>query len=495
MALNDISSLIELYVDNVQTMQRLAFLGLVKGNPIHAYRALQKRKRSLTHVHQINSKWSMLNQDGLDDVLQHELGLVNHQRKLFKNVSPALQKEHAKEVVYASVARVLFNSLPDKYKKHAQPMLDRQLGSLIAVQQDIAYSRFKTGYFATPYESLIQEYNPHLTEEKTNSYIAVIRDLAGDVMERRTQQHTETKNNAPDFEERLSEKQKMTVMQDMRDWFGLPKEYVRIYPASAPAAIGSAQAGLLAHDFSGSNLAIFLQDGMHEYGHILYKYHLPKKLRHKASGQILGTGHDEAQAYFLENHVLEDQATQQFVCDYLVKKHKLSPEKWNEANLYQHDRHYNFQMKRLESCDLSNLIHIGVLTDVEKNLINSGADGAAYGTMWRETLSRYNDQAVGRYEYALNIYPFAGLFGNYPSYFEGAFGAAQLYEAGTSQNPQWKDEWRKGEFHNTLQWLAENAQKPAATKPIERLYQEATGDVINPQAFLTYYRQKYGVSS
>jgi carboxypeptidase Taq len=494
MAVNEISALIELYVDNVQTMQKLAFLGLVKGNPIHAFRALQKRKNSLRHVHQINHKWDGLNRDGLDELLQHELGLVDHQRKLFTNVSPALQKEHAKEVVYASVARVLFNAMPDKYKDYAQPMLDKQLGSLIAVQQEIADNRYKTGYFATPYESLIQEYNPHLTEEKTNHYIQVVRDLADDVLERRAGQTTPALS-APNFDETLSDKQKMTVMQDMRDWFGLPKDYVRIYQASAPAAIGCAQAGLLAHDFSGSNMAIFLQDGMHEYGHILYKYNLPKKLRNRVSGQILGTGHDEAQAYFLENHVLEELATQQFICDYLVKKHGLSADKWNEGNLYQHDRHYNFQMKRLESCDLSNLIHIGVLTDVEKNLINSGADGARYGTMWRQAIAPYQDQSVGRYEYALNIYPFAGLFGNYPSYFEGAFGAAQLYEAGAAQNPQWKDEWRRGEFRNTIGWLAEHAQKPAATKPIDTLYKEATGDVINPQAFLTYYRGKYGVSS
>ncbi len=230
---------------------------------------------------------------------------------------------------------------------------------------------------------------------------------------------------------------------------------------------------------------------VHEGGHALYDMHSDRRYAFTGLDGGVSMGVHESQSRFYENIIGRSREFVGLVYPELIrlcpKLAAHSPEDvWRAVNAARPG------LIRTEADELTYPLHIMVRYEMEKAMIDGGADTADLPEMWRELYREYlgvevPDDASGILQ---DTHWSGGAIGYFPSYALGsAYGAQLLHRmSGDIDVP---GAVRSGEIGKINGWLEDKIWKYGCLFRPSELMERAFGEPFDPKYYTDYLERKY----
>lgn len=370
--------------------------------------------------------------------------------------------------------------------KSFQPMLEKMLG--LQRQRAEAF-----GYTDSPYDALLEEYEPGETAASVGTVLAGLRDELAPLV-------------------------KLIVDSDMT----APNELVRrsfdvttqeAFGKQAAAAIGfSFDEGSLdtaAHPFCGGagprdvrmttrynehDFADSFFSTLHETGHGLYEQGLQADHFGLPMGEAISLGIHESQSRMWENLVGRSRGFWKHFFGPLGEAFPtamkgVDPEAWwfavNEAKP---------SLIRTESDEATYNLHVIVRFELERAMIEGDLQPADLPGAWNDAYASIvgitpPSDANGCLQ---DVHWSAGLFGYFPTYALGNLYAAQFYDQAEADLGDLEAMFAAGEFAPLLGWLRERIHSVGQRLTASELVERVTGKPLSHAPLIRRLRAKFG---
>jgi len=346
---------------------------------------------------------------------------------------------------------------------------------------------------ATPYDALLDEYEPGATSAEIARMFAGLRA------------------------------ELLPLLQALDDVRKKPSRAVlhRDYPVERQRSFGEAVAAALGFDFEGGRLdttphpffgsigrgdvrittrfhPTHFGDGffgiLHEVGHALYEQNLDPAHDGTPLGNAPSVGLHESQARLWENLVGRCRSFWQYL---FPQARQAFPSALRGVTL---DRFYaavnavDAGSNRVQADEVTYNLHIFIRFDIEQALIAGDLQAADVPGAWNEA-----------YQKTLGITPAndaegclqdghwsAGLMGYFPTYTLGNIFAAQLFAQAASEITDLDSVIARGDFTSLLGWLRDKVYRSGCRYRGAQLVEHITGAPPDHGPLVAYLRRKYG---
>jgi len=229
----------------------------------------------------------------------------------------------------------------------------------------------------------------------------------------------------------------------------------------------------------------------HETGHALYEQHVLEFIqRYHPPGYLISLGVHESQSRLVENILLRDPKTARHLYVMLGKNLPAG------AELAEFRRYMNRTTEtpiRVESDELAYNLHIALRVELEIAMLSGELKledvPAAFAKRMGELLGITPEEPV-RTAWQ-DIHWSSGSFGYFGTYMLGNLAGAQLMNAFSQAEPQWRWAFVKGDFSLLWAWLYANVWRGGHVSTLDEVLLAATGETLNPQYWLNYIDAKY----
>ncbi|MCS7167784.1 MAG: carboxypeptidase M32 [Gemmatales bacterium] len=348
------------------------------------------------------------------------------------------------------------------------------------------------GYETTPYNALLDEYEPGETAENLCKLFNTLRHELMHII-----QEVQATNRTP----------RRDILE--RDY---PVHLQEVFVRSAAVAIGfDFEAGRLdvtAHPFCTSigprdvrittrynprHFAPAFFGVLHEVGHGLYEQGLEPEHFGTPLGLACSLGIHESQSRLWENQVGRSRP---FWEHFFPRAQQTFLESLRDVTLDEFVFAINEvrpSLIRVEADEATYNLHILIRFELEQALVTGDLVPADLPGVWNERYRQYlnlspPDDAQGCLQ---DIHWSAGLFGYFPTYTLGNLYAAQFMEKARQDLPQLDEQMRRGKFLELRDWLRENIHRHGQRYRAAELCRKVTGKTLSPEPFLSYLRNKY----
>ncbi len=201
---------------------------------------------------------------------------------------------------------------------------------------------------------------------------------------------------------------------------------------------------------------------LHEAGHSMYEYNLPRAFAFKPAGQARGMTVHESQSLSLEMVAGRSLEFLAFLAPLMAEHFGGAAGVWSFANVLNNWRRLDNDYIRVEADEISYPLHVILRYRLEQALLKGDLGVADIPAAWDEMFTRMfgrtpPDLAHGCLQ---DIHWSAGLFGYFPNYAMGSMLAAQLFERASADSPAILDGLRRRRLHPLLR-LGEAARARA----------------------------------
>jgi carboxypeptidase Taq len=367
-----------------------------------------------------------------------------------------------------------------------QPWLERLVGLSRAEAEAL-------GYADTPYDALLEEYEPGLCTADVAALFAALRPELQGLLEAiagssRKPMAKVLRRDFPVDRQRL-------FSEAVASALGFDFEGGRLDLAEHPfcTAVGPGDVRLTARYDSRSFARGFFAV-LHEMGHGLYEQGLERAHYGLPAGEILSLGMHESQARLWENLVGRSRA---FWKAFYPRTRAVFRDALHDVKL--DDFHFAVcavrpGVNRVEADEVTYNLHVLIRFELERALIEGdlpaselpGAWNAAYKKLLGVTPA---DDAEGCLQ---DSHWAAGLFGYFPAYTLGNVYAAQFVAAAERDLGEFAPAWGKGDFTGLLGWLRDKVHRHGRRWTSAELVRRATGSAPDPAPLVAGLRLKYG---
>lgn len=227
-----------------------------------------------------------------------------------------------------------------------------------------------------------------------------------------------------------------------------------------------------------------LTGAMHEGGHALYEQGVDKKLADTPLAHGISLGIHESQSRFWENIIGRSKEFSEFLSYEL----KVKPD-----DLYRELNKVKPSFIRVESDEVTYNLHIAIRFEIEEMLLNGKIKVNDLPSVWNEKMKKYlgitpKSDSEGVLQ---DVHWSHNSFGYFPTYTLGNLYAAQWRSVMLKEIKNFKSLVKKGDFEPILDWLRKNIHVFGKTYYPDELSVRVSGEVLNPQYFLDYLKEKY----
>jgi len=349
------------------------------------------------------------------------------------------------------------------------------------------------GYQASPYDALLDEYEPGATAAEITRVFAGLRD-----------------DLVPLVRAILGSAKK--APHDILE---------REYPIEPQRAFGEGAAKAIGFDFAAGRLDVTTHPFcsgigpgdcrittrynprhfneaflgiLHEAGHGIYEQGLPADQFGTPLGSACSLGIHESQSRLWENQVGRGRP---FWEHFFPKAKVVFPAALGDVSLGQwlfaiNDVRPSFI--RVEADEATYNMHIILRFELEQALIAGDLKPADAPAAWNEKLTQFfgltpTTDALGCLQ---DIHWSMGGLGYFPTYTLGNLYAAQLMEAARRDLGDLDGDFRRGEFGRLKGWLNEKVHRPGQRWRAGELCRRVTGRPLSHKPLIAYLRGKYG---
>jgi carboxypeptidase Taq len=381
-------------------------------------------------------------------------------------------------------------------KKSEYPMFEPWLGKMLELKRQEAQC---IGYESTPYDALLDAYEPR---ETAAGIARVFEELRGPLV---------------DLVGRITESSRKAPLEILE----------RHYPAAKQEQLARDVASSIGYDFDAGRIDVsvhpfctglgpgdtrittrydeqFFGDAffgtLHEVGHALYEQGLPKREHFGLPlAESVSLGIHESQSRLWENFVGRGPSFWRF---YFPKVKQVfgdvlgdvSEERWVFAV---NDVRPSFI--RVESDEATYNLHIMLRFDLEQALLVGDLSTSDLPGAWNEKMRQYlgitpPDDARGCLQ---DIHWSGGAIGYFPTYTLGNLYAAQFFEQARKDLGDLDGQLSRGEFTPLLEWLREKIHRHGKRYTAGELVRRVTGSQLSGKPLMEHLTRKaaelYGV--
>jgi carboxypeptidase Taq len=347
------------------------------------------------------------------------------------------------------------------------------------------------GYQGSPYNALLEKYEPHETVEGVN---AVFQSLRGPLVElihaigdsahkapvEILQKHYPTK-----AQEQLSREAASRIGYD----FGAGRLDVAVHPFCADIGPGDVR---LTTRYDENDFGSAFFSVLHEAGHGLYEQGLPAQDWGTPCGDYISLGIHESQSRLWENFIGRGRSFWKF---FLPRAQELFPQNLRGVSAdewYFAINDVRPSFIRTESDEATYNLHVLLRYELEQAMISGDLAVADVPGAWNETMRKYlgitpPDDARGCLQ---DIHWSGGAFGYFPTYTLGNLYAAQFFQQAHKDIGDLDARFAAGDFAPMLIWLRQNIHRHGQRYTASQLVQRVTGKPLSAQPLLDHLHRK-----
>ncbi|MCE2432189.1 MAG: carboxypeptidase M32 [Candidatus Latescibacteria bacterium] len=344
----------------------------------------------------------------------------------------------------------------------------------------------------TPYDTLLDDYEPGETTENLTRVFSGLRDelveLVGAIAEsgKKPDENILTRTYPIDQQEAFG---KIAAAQ-----IGFNFDNGRLDITTHPfcSGIGPGDTRLTTryntHHFSESFFSI-----MHEAGHGIYDQGLNDEYYGTPMGSSISLGIHESQSRMWENFVGRSEA---FWAHFFPKVQAAFPDALSdvsERDFYGAINTVAPSFIRVEADEATYNLHIMLRFELEQALIDGGLKAEDVPGVWNETFEKYlgitpPDDARGCLQ---DIHWSGGGIGYFPTYALGNLYAAQFFEQARQEVGDLDPQFAEGVFDPLKNWLTEKIYSQGQRYRANELIEVVTGKPLSHEPLMRHLRAKY----
>lgn len=374
--------------------------------------------------------------------------------------------------------------------KNQYPRFLPHLRTLVALKQEEAGY---LGYTHSPYDALLDTYEPGATVSKLQPLFAALRARLVPLLERV-----------------LSSSARVDDAVLFRTYdIGKQIEFSRLVLTAMGYDFEKGRLDLAAHPFTTSfhpsdvrvttrvyenEFPACLFSCIHEGGHALYDQGLDPTYYGTPLGEALSLGIHESQSRLWENCVGRSRPF--WRCFYPMLQQTF-PEALAGVDLADFHAALNRvkpSLIRVEADELTYNLHIMLRFEIELDVIEGRSAVEDLPAIWRDKMKSYLGVVPERDAEGVlqDLHWSTGAFGYFPTYTLGNLYAAQFYEQARREITGLDDEIEAGRLIVLTRWLNQKIHRWGRTFTADQLALRVTGRELSPEPFLTSLESKYG---
>ena len=344
---------------------------------------------------------------------------------------------------------------------------------------------------ATPYDVLLDQYEPGMTVEVLDKVFAQVLNGITEIRATLKEKGTEPRT---DFLARLvpvDQQRKFVTELAKRVGFDFSRGRMDDTVHPFMTGINREDARITTkwneHDFMTATFGI-----IHEAGHGIYEQNIDPKYDYTNLSEGTSMGIHESQSLF--NEIIIGSSK-----NFWEKQYPLFQEVTEGTfadisfeDFYRSLKKTQASLIRIEADPLTYPIHIIIRYEIEKMIFNDDLAVSELPKVWREKYKEYlgvepKDDLTGLLQ---DVHWAGASFGYFLSYALGYMYAAQLYHA-MNKDFSIEDILLTPDYSPIRKWNTEKIHQYGASKQPNWLIENATGEALNPQYLLDYLKKIY----
>jgi len=346
------------------------------------------------------------------------------------------------------------------------------------------------GYTESPYDALIEEFEPGMTVARLRpllaglrkDLVALMKDLAAGKAPRELPAGAFSLDAQRQF------------CREALGWIGYDFEGGRLDDSAHPFTIGVAPGDVRVTNRYGERDPFSgLFGALHEGGHALYGQGMDHQLAWLGLGGGASFGIHESQSRFWENQIGRSLPFWRYAQPHLAR-HFPSVAKVKPEDIWRHVNRAEPSLIRVEADEVTYNLHICLRFELEVDLLEGKLTVDDLPARWNRAMNDYlgvtpPDDRRGVLQ---DVHWSGGMLGYFPSYTLGNLYAAQITETAVQEIPRFWESVQAGQFAPIREWLREKVHRHGRVYLPEDLAKQVTGSGLSAQPFLRYVRKKYG---
>ena len=364
-----------------------------------------------------------------------------------------------------------------------------------SLEKTLAFKHREIGYLGemdTPYDTLLDEYEPHMTSAKVTvlfdeiraRLVPLIKDIQA-VKERVDNQLL--RQNYPVA-------QQWDFGVDMLKVMGFDLKYGRQDKSAHPFTTSTYPTDVrVTTRLHENDLKSALLSTLHEGGHGLYEQGLPVEEADNPFGQAISLGIHESQSRLWENLVGLNRHFWTFAYPKLKAYFPTQLDGVAVDKFYKAINCVQPSLIRVEADEATYNLHIMVRYEIEKLLINENYPVSKLPELWDDKMEEYlgirpDKNANGVLQ---DVHWSFGAIGYFPTYTLGNLYSAMWFNQAQIEIPGLDEKLAAGDLMPLRNWLKEKIHRHGRSKSAAELVKEITGQELSAQPFLDYLEKKY----
>jgi carboxypeptidase Taq len=374
-------------------------------------------------------------------------------------------------------------------------MFKPELEKLLELRKKAAVILMKVKATKTPYDALIDIFEPKMTAEAIAKVFRELREGLVSILKK-----CQSASKQPDASllmRKIPFDVQRKISNELVQFIGYdvesPKAGGRIDETEHPFTTGYYDDVRITTHYYENNMASSLFSVLHEGGHATYEQGLKPEWIYQPIGSGCSLGFHESQSRFVENIV---GRSREFWVHFFPRLKKLTGSMFSNVALDDFVCAIN-QVKpskiRVEADEVTYCLHVIIRFEIERELIANKITVADLPEIWNRKYKEYLGVDIKNDSEGVmqDTHWSSGSFGYFPTYALGNVYSGQILATMEKAMPNWKDQIAKGNFQNVKKWLIKNVHHYGNLYDPEVLIKKITGEQINVKPYLEYLNKKY----
>lgn len=370
-----------------------------------------------------------------------------------------------------------------------------ELAKLVELHRERAGILQKVKRTKTPYDALIDYFEPKMTEDSIASVLTNLRQRLVPLVDRYAEASKKTDTSflhrpvPVEVQRQLSVELANFLEYDVTS----PKAGGRIDETEHPFTTGYYSDVRITTHYYPENFVSSMYSVLHECGHAIYDQNFPSEYKFQAIGDAASYGIHESQSRFVENMVGRSRP---FVEYFLPRVNKIAKGVLKDISVDNFLRAINRVERskiRIEADEVTYSLHIIIRFEIERDLFGGRINVSDLPAVWNEKYQKYLGVKIQHDSEGVlqDTHWASGYFGYFPSYAMGNIYGGQFVQTMQKEIPNWLEQIGQGKFGAAKKWMVEHVHRVGALYDPEDLVFHVTGERLNATPFVSYLEAKY----
>ena len=345
------------------------------------------------------------------------------------------------------------------------------------------------GYEDSPYDALMDLYEPGMTVKKINPLFKKLGSSLSALLEK----IPEADNSC--LRQTVADEKQIAFGNKLLKAMGYDLNHGRLDLSTHPFSTSMhptdsrVTTRITEHSYFDNLSAV-----LHEGGHGLYEMQLDPQYFGTPVGESRSLGIHESQSRTWETFIGQSRPFWQHFFPLLQKSFKL--EKTDLDTFYTAINRVKPSFIRVEADEVTYCLHVILRFQIERDLIEGKMEVADIPEAWNASMQKLLGVTplTDREGCLQDVHWAMGGVGYFPTYALGTVYAAQFFEAFTKEHPDWEKRVSHGELLFIRDWQKEKIHKWGRTFSSAELVKRVTGRELEVAPYLNYLERKYSTS-